>query len=52
MPRVDSALFTGCHELVWLPPETAAYMRSGDREKNDALVSIEAIFYADPVCCD
>lgn len=30
VPRVDSALFTGCHELVWLPPETAAYTRRGD----------------------
>lgn len=30
MPRVDSALFTGRRELVWLPPETTAYTRSGD----------------------
>lgn len=51
MLRVDSALFTGRQKLVWLPPEMA-YTRSGDMKKKDALFSIEAIFFTDPVCCD
>lgn len=43
--HVASAAFAGCHELVWLSPETPAYTRSGDREKNHTLFFIEALFF-------